>query len=241
MDQSTLKIELSPDCRQSSTSTDSINQQLYFTPASSAPVPTTPAAPRRATIRPSTLQPIRMEPAKRVLFNQFIRFHLGRDRYLSTSRFNGEDRVHLRKFDGEIPTRCGIALSLRQTKLLLDVVDTVDCTVDKEWASLNDEEKPEHFIHLGFGAYLKVYKFNGERYYDVRRYWKPPQSTEVVPTKTGLHMNRQEFEKLKQVQTSLLSTFPELFDIVPCDCMTQGNQLAALRCPECNPFHHSDW
>ena len=54
--------------------------------------------------------------------------------------------------------------------LLFDVVDTVDCTVDEEWASLSIEDKPEHFLHLGFGTYLKVYKYNEVRFYDVRRY-----------------------------------------------------------------------
>ena len=49
-----------------------------------------------------------LEQTRTLLFNQFIRVHLGRDLYLSTSNFNREDEVHSGKFDGEIPTDCGI-------------------------------------------------------------------------------------------------------------------------------------
>ena len=137
-----------------------------------------------------------------MLFQEQIRLLLGRDRYISTSVYNGENLVHLRKF------------------------------ADEEWKTL-EGQKAEYLVHLGYGTFLKVYLYNGLRYYDVRRYWRPPTQYDAVPTKTGLNMNKTEFEKLRSVREAMFTALPQLHDVSACDCITQGNELASFHCVEC--------
>ena len=202
-------------------------------------------APRRATKRVSTLR-LRIDdhlPMKKKLFapKRYLKIHLGRDRYLSTSTFNGEDKVHLRIFEGDIPQKKGVTLGLRQAKNLIDCIPTLDEKVTCEWMEISADTKPESFTHLGFGLYMKVYTYNGHRFYDVRRYWRPFGEPNAVPTKTGLNLNSQEFQKLVGSVGALQSTLKELETIEPCTCDLQGNQLASLQCPECNPFDFHNW
>ena len=134
----------------------------------------------------------------------------------------------------------GVALKLSQTRNLFDAIETIDAAADEEWKTL-EGQKAEYLVHLGYGTFLKVYLYNGLRYYDVRRYWRPPTQYDAVPTKTGLNMNKSEFEKLRSVREAMFTALPQLHEVLACDCITQGNQLASLRCVECNPFHNLDY
>ena len=201
-------------------------------------------APRRATKRVSTLRLETDVPMKRKLFQptkRHIRIHLGRDRYLSTSTYNNEQKIHLRVFDGDIPQKKGVTLGIRQARNLIDCIGSADAQATAEWTDLPSEAKPESFHHLGYGLYLKIYVFNGQRFYDVRRYWRPFSEPNAVPTKAGLNMNSEELKKLIASVPALEETLPELRDVQTCDCQMQGNQLASLRCTECNPFDCHSW
>ena len=167
-----------------------------------------------------------------MLFEEHIRRLLGRDRYISTSVYNGENLVHVRKFDGHIPLREGVALKLRQTKNLFDATERIVVAPDKKRKNL-EGQKAEYLVLLGYGTFLKVCLFNELSHYDVRRY--------AVPSKTGLTMNKTEFKKLKRVREALFTALSQLNKVSAFDCMTKGNQLASVRCVECIRFHKLDY
>ena len=89
---------------------------------------------------------------------QPINVHLRRDRYLSTSTYNNEQKIHFRVFDGDIPQKKVVNRGPRQARNLIDY--GADAGATAEWADLPSEAKPELFQHLGYGLYLKIYLFN---------------------------------------------------------------------------------
>ena len=139
-----------------------------------------PAEPRRGILRVSTLRKV-PNLLRKMLFQEQIRLLLGRNRYISTSVHNGENLAHLRKFDGHIPLREGVALKLRQTRNLFDATETTDAAADEGWKTL-EGQKAEYLVHVGYKTVLNVYLYDGLRYYDVRRYWKAPTQYDAVPT-----------------------------------------------------------
>ena len=99
-------------------------------------------------------------------------------------------------------------------------------------------QEVEYLVHLGYGTFFKVHPYNGLRYYNVGRCWRPPTQCHAIRTKSGLNINKTEFEKPKSVREAMFTALLQLNEVSACDCMTQSNQLASLRCGECNPFHN---
>lgn len=152
---------------------------------------------------------------------------LGNDRYVQVSEWKEELRVDLREWNGNVPTKKGISLTLMRYKNFVEVTETVD-------KALLDKESYER--HLGGNVYCTV---KGSCV-DIRQYWKPEE--EVVPTKKGLCLRPLEYKRLKELITEVGQTLPELDTVVP--CYLQGdhmNQLGMLSCTECNPNDCHNW
>jgi hypothetical protein len=160
---------------------------------------------------------------------------LGSGRYAKIQIWQDKPRLDLREWDlGEkktIPTKKGISLTLHQIKSLSDKFDCLD-----EALSQNEELK----CHLGYNVFVSVQKDNP--CVDIRRYWKPPNHDESVPTKKGLCLRPEEYKNLKSRWQDIENSLPELETFVLCyDRDNHLNQIGMLRCTACNPDDFVNW
>ena len=179
---------------------------------------------KRISTLPSPLQ------AKKPNIPEEFKAHLGRDKFVTHTKYNGADYLHLRVFENGLPTKKGIALCVTRTRALLDAIPVVDIEAD---TALTPSES-EYSYHLGYGTFLRVLCYKGTRYYDVRRYWKPEGHQEPVPTKNGLYMNSDEFAQLKNCITDITKAIPDVLRVNACECWFLPNQLQT--CARCFPF-----
>lgn len=129
-----------------------------------------------------------------------------------------------------------IQLNTIQAKMLVDTLQTVDSEAERVWSSLNSEEKREHRVHLGYGVYLIVSVFKNRSYYDIRRWWIPPNCTVPVPTKTGITLNADQCMVLRDARLDILQVVPEMEGIGPCECW-MSNENGFMHCKRCNPWN----
>ena len=129
---------------------------------------------------------------------------------------------------------------MTQVKVLLDSVDAISTDADEAFARLDSTDKCEYSLHLGYGSYITCEMFLGQKYYDIRRYWLPPNGESSVPTAKGSKLRQDEFTLLKSHSQIMYSVLPELYDVEECQCLS-GNQLQFLTCTRCNPFDCLNW
>ena len=134
---------------------------------------------------------------------------LGNQRYIEVcSLNNGEHRIDLREFKQtekyKFPTKRGISLSLELFKSLALATDMVDTAMNKNEV-LN--------YHIGGNIFLTVRSDNP--CVNIRKYWKPENEENLVPTKKGICLRPAEYVNLK----SHVSKFPNLKPSFPVSCV----------------------
>lgn len=158
-----------------------------------------------------------------------LRIDLGNGRYVETPRLYGEPGIDIREWNGNVPTKKGIRLTLMRWKNFIDQIVYVDAALTK---------KEAYECHLGGNVYCTVRE--GNPCVDIRQYWKPEET--VVPTRKGLCLRPAEYKKLKENLTVINKENPQVDTILP--CYLQGdhmNQLGYLKCSECNPNDFQNW
>ena len=156
-------------------------------------------------------------------------FQLGNGRRVRVVEWKGETRVDVREWDGDIPTKKGVSLSLSRWKSFLDFIDQVDEAL---------KENKTYSLHLGGNVYCNVKE--GSPCVDIRQYWKPQD--DVVPTKKGLRLRPQEYQRLKDILQEVNAAIPELSSVVPCMFRSDhANPSGFLKCSECNPNDFMNW
>lgn len=173
--------------------------------------------------------------------NLFI--HLGREYYFTSSEFKGIDYFHFRKYDipevGKlVPTKTGVALVPSQMKLLMDCAPSLFETAEHTFL---DPTIKEYSVHLGFGVYLTVEKKNSSTWVDIRKFFKPADKPNLMHTRKGAMLTREEFQIFVGLIGRINEKFPDLENINPCDCLFGPNQLLFLACKMCNPFDYTNW
>ena len=170
-----------------------------------------------------------------------IKQELGRARYFTAQRYKDELQFHFRQYESkdgnQVPTKRGVYLKPNQMKNLLLCASTL--VTDAEMAFSNGQM--EYRSHLGYGVYAIVTKFKGQKYIDIRRFWKPADAIEAVATTNGCLMKLDEFDKFLKLIPIIHQNYPELNLIQDCQCMFQPNQLGYLQCSMCNPFDFQNW
>jgi hypothetical protein len=161
------------------------------------------------------------------------RFHLGRDRYVTSNTFNGVQYVHVRvhEIEGDklIPTTVGIALTLHQW------CEIVRCK--NEVTQAIRESTGDYMKHIGSGKFVTLSTFGKYRNIHIRQYWVPENSTDPKPTKKGIALTVSEWETICEVFTKLPEIVTELNNTRPCWAHDDhSNQQAALECTKCNPW-----
>jgi hypothetical protein len=106
----------------------------------------------------------RTSTLKRELFVKkpciFDKIHLGRNKFVSITTYQNQTYLHLRVFEDNLPAKKGIALCPIRARTLLDAVYTIDAEAEFAWSTKSQTDQPEHFVHLGFGTFLRLYKLN---------------------------------------------------------------------------------
>ena len=164
--------------------------------------------------------------------------------YLTSCVFRGERKVHIRWYDEQgVPTKKGICLNMTQVKTLLDCATSISEDADNLFANLQPGDIHKYALHIGYGSYISCEIFQGLKYFDIRRYWVPPnteQGTEPIPTTKGCKLHEDQFALFKDQKDLLYEIIPELSDIEDCKCLFD-NQLQFLSCARCNPFDCLNW
>ena len=132
--------------------------------------------------------------------NEYIELcclHLGNDYFVSGCLKNGNEvQIHIRKYqryteNGKIfPTKKGIILSASDWLALESYVENIDeiipnqskLTMDRKWYVGND-------VFITQSAKFATV--------DLRRFWKPENAEEMAPTKSGVSLTFDKWEKLK--------------------------------------------
>ena len=77
---------------------------------------------------------------------------------------------------------------------------------------------------------------------DLRKYWKPENEENLVPTKEWIYLHPAEYITLKSHASTLEKEGPQLETILPCFMPDDNqNQLRMLRCATCNPLEYNNW
>ena len=165
---------------------------------------------------------------------------IGGQWYVVGQKFQGELYMHIREYTDNrkklIPTKKGICLTLPQWKELQLSLSRIAEDVHK----VKQSAEIKTTWHLGNNWIVTV----DSRYpgLDIRKFWLPPAAGDIHPTKKGIHLTFEEFEKLKLVFDVLPMFVPEVEDVMPCYMQDDhNNQMGALRCKECNPNDFHNW
>ncbi len=171
-----------------------------------------------------------------------MKFPMGNDRYLVVSKWKGETRISLREYisyegsDKLYPTKKGICLTLENWLDLKMIFDDIA----KEVKQLNGTEEVNYCQHIGRNVYVTV--CTRWPNVDIRQWWKPEENGELVPTKKGISLRLDEWEKLTKLAGTLHKVVPELSYAIPCNMRgDHQNQQGMLACSHCNPNSCADW
>ena len=84
----------------------------------------------------------------------------------------------------------------------------------------------EYSVHLGLGVYLTITQYQKEKYYEVRRCWKPAdlydEDAPPATLKECCQLNESEFQKFIQLVPGIYEKFPYLSKHTPCQCLSGG-------------------
>jgi len=129
--------------------------------------------------------------------------------YLSFSRFNGQDFIHIREYEttGErmYPTKKGVCFTPTQLMRLLNLFEEIN-ERRRHQSSIAFYKMP-YKNHLGAGFYVSINECDGV---DLRHYWRPKGASKAVPTKNGIYLPPPEWTALKEKLNELLLLHPEL-------------------------------
>ena len=164
---------------------------------------------------------------------EYGRFALGNDRYVTVSRFNGNLLVHIRQYQqngkgGSYPTKIGITLSPSRFMTLLSFVDTIKSNVER---LRNREQNVTCKLHLGGGIFVSI---SGDYLaVNIRRFFQPEGEITPHPTKKGLALRLSEWDNL----TAQLQAIEKLIDSDERPCFESHlSPVTRFHCKECNPF-----
>jgi hypothetical protein len=152
-------------------------------------------------------------------------------RFVTTSTFNGNIMIHISQFaDGKPVKGKGLALTLEQWVELVDCFDAIDTKI----CCIHDKSTPDFKHHLGSNKYVCV--TTDFKCVDLRKFWLPDDSDEVVPTKKGIALSFREWLCFKKVAREVPNYVPDILTTVPCiQRDDHANQMGYWECTNCNP------
>ena len=139
--------------------------------------------------------------------------------------------MHIRQFDNNVPSKRGICLSPERFATLVYYIPDINRCVSK----VRDGDKEIwNKYHLGGGIYVKI--DGGFQTVNIRRYFVPKGTIEEVPTKKGIALRINEWDRLVECAEEVKSVAEEL-KATPCFLKADLTEtLVAISCKECYPF-----
>ncbi len=171
-----------------------------------------------------------------------MKFSLGNERYLVVSKWKGQTVINVREYQSYVgsdklyPTKKGIALTVENW---LDLKMAFD-DINKELVKVSAKEKVDFSQHIGRNIRASV--LTDWPGVDIRQWWLPENAEKVVPTKKGIRLIPEEWEKLTKLAETLHRVLPELAYAIPCSLRgDHQNQQGMLSCSHCNPNDYATW
>ena len=110
-------------------------------------------------------------------------------------------------------------------------MDAIEESIEK---CKKDENFQDFKVHIGGGVYATIDK--NFKKVDFRRFWKPTDEEQPIPTKSGISLTFEEFRLFVSLipEIETVDAFKNAKLCILSD--DHQNQEGALRCFECNPF-----
>ena len=165
---------------------------------------------------------------------QICQIDIGNDCYVVGKVFKGQMLIHIRQYgrrgDGTLlSTKKGIALDLEKWKKACCKQDAIDFVFDEYRAP----RLVDYMSHLGRNFFVSVK--TDFALVNIRRWFIPDGQQELVATKTGIALNFQQWDKLKDAMIVVEDLLEgELDNVVFCK-KRHHNQMGAHTCINCNP------
>lgn len=158
---------------------------------------------------------------------------IGNNRFLTASIYRDELFVHIREYDNghgqSYPTRKGVSFTKPRWANFVRQINEIDRSVEL----LKTNQPVDYRHHLGGKYHVSVSK--GMQCVNIRRYFRPKNSTKEIPTRSGIALRLDEWEALTNQIEQLHEKLPELKYASPC-YDDHLNQMGYFSCRECNPY-----
>jgi len=171
---------------------------------------------------------------------EFCKFHIGDNHYVLFNLFQGKLKVHIRKYTLEIyPTKKGITLDLKQFQTL-----SGECydRMNSHLAGCNTGTLTDFRFNLGNHIYI-THNVQWRHKIDLRQWFIPKDTTEVLPTAKGVVLTFEQWSNLKPAfmlirqlirnQWENLSAEQKLDTCSRCMCMEKHEIAGECRCSTC--------
>ena len=158
------------------------------------------------------------------------KYDMGEKRYLIVKKENGELIVKLIE-DG---SEKRVAFPLRRWAQFVAIFPMVDQSLD----NMRQQQTVALQYHIGGRFYISV--TSGFNCVDIRQfYWNPVLG--VKPTRKGIALRLDEWEKLKEIVPIVHAKFPVIAATQTCSSQPDHfNQKSAFACTECYSYQHDD-
>jgi len=156
------------------------------------------------------------------------KYDIGDKRYLIVKKENGELFVKLIE-DG---TEKRVTFPLRRWVQFVAIFPMVDQSLD----NMRQQQTVSLQYHIGGKFYISV--TSGFNCVDIRQfYWNPVSG--VKPTRKGIALRLDEWEKLKEIVPIVHAKFPTIAATQTCSSQPDHfNQESAFTWTECYPYQH---
>ena len=167
-------------------------------------------------------------------YSEMCQVDVGRSSMVSVTEWKGEKKIHFRRFTLENgrkrSTKDGITLTIRRWKELISNKEAVNQALQ----DIVNESDVNLSIHLGGNWYVRVNsKYPGV---SIRRFWFKMESEELLPSRNGVHLHKEQWENVMLHLKTINSALPELESTIPCSMEDDHmNQEGYLNCSECSP------
>jgi hypothetical protein len=154
---------------------------------------------------------------------------------VKVTEWQGDIRVDIRIYEGDgWPTKKGVSLNLERYKMLIEWhYDSIFEALQLCKAKKLPEKKT---FHLGRGFYATVTPDNGYCSVDIRKYFRPDDSSDMLPTKKGVFLSMVMLKNLKlAVHPRILACTPEYLKVNIC-FGNHPNYTESEQCFECSAF-----
>jgi hypothetical protein len=175
-------------------------------------------------------------------------FPIGRERYVTVGEWRQQKRIsvrqYLRYYGGDPKTNAPLYPTKKGMSLTVD--SWVDLMFEKDRITealkrvTEDEGDVCHRSHIGKNIFVTV--DSGRPYVNIRQWFLPQGAEQVVPTKKGICLNGEEWQKVLEASKEVEKLVPEVKDAIPCGYRDDhSNQEGLLSCSHCSPDTFLDW